>query len=345
MTNTTDVSDPRAPTVAVEARALDRPKAPPREARWATNKFKAPARLSQGNALPSTQGTCSRGTAVVKSPNNNDSSNSHALGAPRGPTMNETANGSSNRAPGGISPLLEKPRAVAAPPPSYHHPRPLPSLTLRTGRHSLQQGQQQQQQEPQQALQTGSGAPLASAEGRKRRVPPPLHARSRPFVPPSKAGPRPLAPPAPPPMSSLASQPFPLTLTHMIRARQTGASAAGMTSSTSRTGTDDNSMPPFKLRFGGARNGAGQSLVQQQQQQEQQPNVEEGRVLGGGSLTPSAIEQPRSKEQGDPECSSEGGSRPTRRAWIPNGFGDAVSYRSMFSAAMQVGRCRPACSI
>lgn len=355
---TTDVknSDPRRPTVAVEARAPYRPKAPPTEARWARGKFKAPARLSQRNTLPPAEKTCVRGKAEVESPNNDNNSSStgsnnstHALGALRGSTMNETTSGSSNRSTGGVSRSPGQPRGVAAPPPGCYHPRPLPSVALRTGQHTLQQGQQQQQQEPQKDLpRHSSSAPVPPAGDRKPRAPPPpslLHVRRRAFVPPSKTGLRPPAPPPPPPpLSSLASQSFPPTRTQLIRARQTGASSSGgMTSAPPRTGANDDPMPPFKLRFGGARNGTRQALIQQQQHQQegQQPNAGEGRVPTGERLTPSANEQPQRKEQGDPECSSEGGGRPTRRAWVPNGFGDAVSYRSMFAAAMQVGRCRP----
>lgn len=239
----------------------------------------------------------------------------------------------------------------------FRRPGPLLSSPAALDRADDQQQQQQhqQQQDEQRPVTTDAGVrndgtetPSATPSLAKRRRPvllPP--AKRRPFVGPSRTNTPQPSSNSRTPASAAAQGVVPLDrglggCSNDVRVGAaigigfvTGAGSVAAGTTRGRKNGDDHAMPPFKLTFGGGGGTAGgcgegvpKGFVESrapsplQQQQKQQVQKHQGREV-------SKPERERGKG---------GVGWPTRAVWVPNGFGDALDYRGVFSRAMQVHR-------
>lgn len=96
-------------------------------------------------------------------------------------------------------------------------------------------------------------------------------------------------------------------------------------------------MPPFRLRFAVQNTGQASTADQAPHgKSAANPAVPRGVVVqeaGGAEL---GRDGPYPRAQSTPQGPTGQAPRPVRKAWVPNAFPDAVSYRSLFSLAMQV---------
>lgn len=284
-------------------------------------KFKAPARLGQGlppirNKKTSTPLKLS-GSGIFVDPRGDTTSSAPTSGHPPRSCTED-------------SPSLGHVKGAAVLP-AYSHSRLLSSTTLHVGK----QSQRQQQWQP-----ARDDTPTPPGNSRPPAAASLLPRQRRPFVSPSAANLKNLQlPRASPPLQAAPT----LIQVPFNRPRSTGipSTVVSMNSSSiSRTsslatpfmGSQDgaahakvDSMPPFKLSFGGRENDR-ECALPQQQHNEQSATDEKEQQKQGGEHQRSRHSSARARE----------GGWPARRVWVPNGFAGALAYRRVFSRAMQV---------